>query len=96
MVLKSGWSRRNHPNLKFLWYEDMKKDLVPVIRETAEFLGRHLTELKVLQLDDALYIDNFRSGKITSKCLNLHVTVPLLQKDGDVRTASQGRKGEVC
>ena len=38
----------------------MKKDLIPVIKDVAKFIGYHMTELKVLQLDDHLYIDNFR------------------------------------
>ena len=32
----------------------------------ASFTGYHLTELKVLQLDDLLYIDNFRKAMINS------------------------------
>ncbi len=38
----------------------MKRDLKPIIRDLSKFLGRHLTELSVLRLDDHLYIDNFR------------------------------------
>jgi hypothetical protein len=30
-----------------VWYEDMKKDLISVIRGMSKFLGYHLTELKV-------------------------------------------------
>lgn len=62
--LKVAWKLRNHPNMKFLWFEDMKKDLIPVIRDVASFLGRHLTEMQIIKLDDHLYIDNFR--KITA------------------------------
>jgi len=29
----------------------------------AKFLNHHLTELKILQLDDHLYIDNFKKNK---------------------------------
>ena len=47
--------------MKIIWYEDMKADLISIIREMATFLGKHLTELKVLELDDFLYIDNFRN-----------------------------------
>ena len=46
--------------MKIMWFEDMKKDLISKIKELSKFLGYHLTELKVLQLDDLLYIDNFR------------------------------------
>jgi hypothetical protein len=51
---------KDHPNLKFMWFEDMKKGLIPVIRDACKFVGKHLTELRILQLDDLLYIDNFR------------------------------------
>jgi hypothetical protein len=46
--------------MKILWFEEMKKDLISVIRDTSKFLGKHLTDYRVLQLDDHLYIDNFR------------------------------------
>jgi hypothetical protein len=48
--------------MKIMWYEDMKKDLISVIRDTANFLGKHLTDYRVLQLDDHLYIENFRQS----------------------------------
>jgi hypothetical protein len=47
--------------MKFLWYEDLKKGLIPVIKDlSSNFLGYHLTELKILQIDDFLHIDNYR------------------------------------
>jgi hypothetical protein len=46
--------------MKIIWFEDMKKDLKSIIRETCNFLGKHLTEYRILQLDDHLYVDNFR------------------------------------
>ena len=38
---------RHHSNMKIVWYEEMKKDLIGIIREMSKFLGYHLTELKV-------------------------------------------------
>ena len=43
-----------------MWFEDMKKDLISVIRDVAQFIGYHMTELKILQLDDLLHIDTLR------------------------------------
>ena len=57
---QTAWKYKDHPNMKIMWFEDMKKDLISKIKELSNFLGYHLTELKVLQLDDLLYIDNFR------------------------------------
>jgi len=59
---KSAWKYRDHPNLKIVWYEEMKKDLISVIRDVSKFLGKHLTEYRILKLDDHLYIDNFREN----------------------------------
>jgi len=44
--LESGWKLREHPNVKFVWYEEMKKDSRKVITELSEFLGYPLTEAK--------------------------------------------------
>ena len=44
---QEAWKQRNHPNMRLLWFEDMKKDLQSIIRDLSKFLGYHLTELKV-------------------------------------------------
>ncbi len=46
--------------MKILWFEDMKANQIEVIRDVAKFLNKHLTEYRVLKLDDHLHIDNFR------------------------------------
>ena len=65
-MLKSAWKRKDHPNLKILWFEDMTQNMIKSIQEVASFTGYHLTELKMLQLDDLLYIDNFRKAVVNS------------------------------
>lgn len=62
MYFQNAWKYKDHPNMKILWFEDMTKGLIPIIRELCSFLGKHLTELRILQLDDHLYIDNFRQS----------------------------------
>ena len=46
--------------MKMVWCEEMKKDMMTVIRDISRFIGYHMTEYKILKLDDHLYIDNFK------------------------------------
>lgn len=68
--LNSGWSRRHLPNLHFVWFEDMKADLGSVIRETADLLGKTLTDEQVDKLEDYLHIDNFRKNSSVNMTSN--------------------------
>ena len=43
-MLESGWKRKHHPNMMFLWYEEMKKDQKKIIKEVCKFLNYILTE----------------------------------------------------
>ena len=52
--------------MKILWYEEMKNDMMSVIRDVANFIEYPMTEYKVLQLDDHLHIDNFRKVMVES------------------------------
>jgi hypothetical protein len=61
--LKSGWSRRHHPNLKFIWFEDMKKDISSIIVQMTQFLGYNMIPKKMGQLEAHLHIDNFRKNE---------------------------------
>ena len=57
--------------MKILWFENMKKDLIPVIKDVANFIGYHMTELKVLQLDGHLYIGKIHIYQSQSGILGL-------------------------
>ena len=51
-MLGSGWKRRNHPNMLFLWYESMKEDQRKVISEIAEHIGYQLTDAEMDTVDE--------------------------------------------
>ncbi|XP_071446819.1 uncharacterized protein [Hetaerina americana] len=58
--VEEAWRLKDHKNMLFLFYEDMKKDLPATIRKTANFLGKNITEEQVNKLTEHLHIDNFR------------------------------------
>ncbi|XP_063369015.1 luciferin sulfotransferase [Cydia amplana] len=67
------WTRRNDPNVLFIKFEEMKRDLPSVVRRTADFLGKTMTNDQVDKLCDHLSFKNMKSNR----AVNLE---PILQK----------------
>ena len=61
--LKSGWARRDHSNMKFIWFEDLKRDNRGKIKEIGQFLGHELKEEQLDTLCHSTNIDTMRSTK---------------------------------
>ena len=61
------WTRREQPNILFITFEEMKRDLPSVIRQTAEFLDKTLTEEEVERLADHLSFKYMKSNKAVNK-----------------------------
>ncbi|KAF5277390.1 hypothetical protein FQA39_LY06203 [Lamprigera yunnana] len=57
------WNRRNKSNILFITYEDMKKDLLEVIRKVAKFLNKSHTEQEEKTLLDWLSFDKMKTNK---------------------------------
>lgn len=57
------WNRRNDPNVLFIKFEEMKHDLPGVIRTTAEFLNKTMTDEQVDALCDHLSFRNMKSNR---------------------------------
>ncbi|KAG8233859.1 hypothetical protein J437_LFUL006882 [Ladona fulva] len=60
--IEEAWKLRDHPNMLFLFYEDMKKDLPAAIRQVGTFLKKELTDDQVAKLADHLDIKNFKNN----------------------------------
>ncbi|XP_017782119.1 PREDICTED: sulfotransferase family cytosolic 1B member 1-like [Nicrophorus vespilloides] len=61
----SYWSRRSEPNIIFLKYEDMKKDLRSILLQVTEFLGYELSEDQVKTLLHHLSFEVMKHNKAT-------------------------------
>ena len=46
--------------MKILWYEDMQKDLISIIKDVCTFTGYQLTQDKILKLNDHLTFDQMK------------------------------------
>ncbi|XP_053625703.1 sulfotransferase 1 family member D1-like [Plodia interpunctella] len=61
--VKEAWAKRHHPNMLFLFYEELNKDLPAAVRRVAKFMNKPATEEQVQRLCRHLHIDNFRKNK---------------------------------
>lgn len=57
------WNKRHDPNMLIIKFEDMKKDLPAMVRRTADFLGKTLSEEQVDKLCDHLSFQNMKSNR---------------------------------
>lgn len=53
---------KNEPNIKMVWFEDMKKDLESVINDIGDFIGHKVPADSMASLLSHMHIDNFRKN----------------------------------
>ena len=58
MMLKEAWAVRDHPNLHFVFYEDLKEDIDRELRKINDFIGTGLSDQ---QLKNVSFQDQFIS-----------------------------------
>ncbi|XP_050559195.1 sulfotransferase 1C4 isoform X4 [Spodoptera frugiperda] len=61
--VKEAWEKRHDPNMLFLFYEDLSKNLPAAIHRVADFLGKKLNDAQTAALCDHLSIENFKKNK---------------------------------
>ncbi|XP_072943491.1 sulfotransferase 1B1-like [Epargyreus clarus] len=88
--LKESWEKRHHPNLLFLFYEELSKDLPAAVGRVAKFLGKELSEKQIAQLCDHLSIDNFKNNKSVNYDVMRELGVLISGKDAFVRKGKAG------
>lgn len=82
------WDKRKEPNILFITYEEMSKDLLSVVRRAAEFLGVSLSEENAKQLMDHLAFDNMKS--LRTKQLNENDSLTEQEKEKALKFYRQG------
>jgi len=81
--LKSGWERKNHKNLKFVWFEEMKADQKGIVEELIDFLKHPLSEEKIESLVDHVKFENMKKNPATN-----------LFQSGDKQFIRKGQVGD--
>jgi len=81
--LKSGWEKKNHENVKFVWFEDMKKDQKGVIEDLIKFLNLPLSDEKIDALLNHVKFENMKKNKSTN-----------LFQSGDKQFIRKGQVGD--
>ncbi|GBP28014.1 Sulfotransferase family cytosolic 1B member 1 [Eumeta japonica] len=61
--LREAWEQRNHPNMLFLFYEEMYKDLPGVVRRVAKFFEKEYSDEQIQKLCEHLKIDKMKKNK---------------------------------
>lgn len=89
------WSMRDEPNVLFLKYEDMKKDLASTIYLCAKFLGveNSITERDVSQMCDHLKFDRMQKNPAVN--IKSYLNLPLNgDKEQNVQFIRKGQIGD--
>uniref|UniRef100_A0A023F9A7 Putative sulfotransferase n=1 Tax=Triatoma infestans TaxID=30076 RepID=A0A023F9A7_TRIIF len=89
------WNIRDEPNVLFLKYEEMKKDQRGIIKRTAKFFGKELTDEQVDMLEEHLSFKNMQSNP----ALNLEGLLklrngPEFKQEGDQNFIRKGKIGD--
>ncbi|XP_050716685.1 sulfotransferase 1C4-like isoform X2 [Eriocheir sinensis] len=78
--VKEAWERRTHPNLHFVFYEDMQADIMKELRRLNDFLDTQLTEEQLKKVADYTSFESMkeRGNEEMKKIFNQDV----YKKDG--------------
>ncbi|XP_022186789.1 luciferin sulfotransferase isoform X1 [Nilaparvata lugens] len=78
------WERRNDPNILFIRFEDLKKDLPSVIRKTAKFLNKDLSDEQVSRLSEHLSFESMKNNRAVNyeEVVEINKKFKLIEADG--------------
>ena len=65
--VKGFWEARQRPNIMFITYEEMKRDLPSVIRRVSDYLGKPVAEAEMPALADFLSFEKMKNNPAMNK-----------------------------
>ena len=58
-----SWSKRHHPNMHFIFYEELKKDLGGQLEKLAKFLGKEVSKGQLERLKEHLKFESIEKNE---------------------------------
>lgn len=88
--LKQAWALRDKPNVLFLFYEEMIKDLPETIKKISTFLKKPIREEDIPLLINHLSIENFKTNTSLNMQEGLDLGILVKYSQGFVRNGKNG------
>ncbi|KAF4528862.1 hypothetical protein B566_EDAN017128 [Ephemera danica] len=86
-----AWSHRNHPNMKFLFYENLITDMKGAIRDLASHIGKKIEPEQIERLSQHLSIDSFRKNKSINDTSKVIDQLPGLENENEQAFIRHGK-----
>ena len=73
--VRSYWDKQDEPNMMFITYEEMKRDLPKIILEVSSFLGKPVAEKDIPGLMDFISFENMKATPAMNKQKMVNVMI---------------------
>jgi len=75
-----GWALKDHPNMRFVWFEDMKKDIRKEVLDTCKFVDHELTPEKLEELLEHISVGSMKNNPAVNPTKSLSVRLDFIRK----------------
>ncbi|CAH0579489.1 unnamed protein product [Chrysodeixis includens] len=83
--VKEAWLQRDHPNMMFLFYEELQNDVSSVIDKICSFLGKEYTAAQKQQLTEHVNFNNMKKKPIAG--------LPKKEEETEITFFRKGKSG---
>ena len=90
-----GWNYREHENVKFVWFEDMKQNVNSVIEEMCSFVDHTLSPSQVEDLSAYLQFESMSNNKMAAPTAGLKLEDKNFMRKGQVGDWKNYLKGDM-